>query len=174
MKVSAALLSVALLLTAACATPRPSATLEMPASDEAQAAHLLAGYLLARGWTVNVAPESVVAATRADQHLWLRPLLDAHGMDRLVAWRQWPAAPQADEVALAAFADELNAALNVGLFRAEPAGLVFQVSLHFLDTLDPALLGAFLEHTAEVRGAVLRVQDTRRLLQPVEGEQASR
>jgi len=174
MKLPVALLLIALLCAAGCATPRAPATLEMPGNDEGQAAHLLAGYLLARGWTVQVSPESVVAARRDGQRLWLRPLLDARGMDRLVSWRQWPAAPEAEEAALGAFAQELNAALNVGLFRAEPEALVFQVSLHFIDTLDPALLGAFIEHTAEVRRAVLRVQDTRQLLRPVEGERASR
>lgn len=160
------------LLTTACATPRPPAALEMPAGDTAHAAHLLAGYLLARGWTVNVSGESVVAAQRGAERLWLRPLLDPHGMDRLVAWRKWPAA--VDEATLDDFAAELNDTLNVGLFRAEPDGLVFQVSLHFVDVLDPALLGAFVEHTGEVRGAVLRVQDARRLLRPVEDGPASR
>ena len=174
MRIPAALPLIALLFAAGCATPRAPATLEMPGNDEAQSAHLLAGYLLARGWTVQVSPESVVAAVRDGERLWLRPLLDARGMDRLVSWRQWPAAPEADEAALAAFAEELNAALNVGLFRAEQEALVFQVSLHFIDTLDPALLGAFIEHTAEVRRAVLRVQDTRQLLRPVEDVQASR
>lgn len=162
------------LLTTACATPRPSATLEMPADDAAHAAQLLAGYLLAQGWTVNVSGEFVVAAQRGAERLWLRPLLDPYGMDRLVAWREWPAAAAVDEATLGQFAGELNAALNVGLFRAEPQGLVFQVSLHFIDALDPALLDAFVEHTGEVHGAVLRVQEARRLLRPVEDEQASR
>jgi hypothetical protein len=56
----------------------------------------------------------------------------------------------------------------------EPAGLVLQSSLPFLDALEPRLLDAFLAYTAEVRLAVLQVQGERRILAPVEGAGASR
>lgn len=163
-----------LLVLAGCATPRPSGGLAMPAPHEAQAASLLAAYLLGRGWTVRLAEDTLVEASRDGERLWLAPLLDAEGMDRVVVSRGWPRAGTADDERLQAFALELNEVLNVGQFRADERGLVFQDSLPFLGTLDPRLLDAFLEHGATVRLAVLRVQGERRLLAPLEGEGTSR
>lgn len=167
-----ALLSV----LAACATSPPPAPagLAMPAPHEARAASLLAGYLLARGWTVRLADETRVEATSGEQSLRLEPLLDATGIDRIVVTRTWQAVPQATEEALDAFALELNETLNVGHFRVTPAGLALQSSLYFLEVLEPALLGAHLDFTATVRFAVLRVQGERALLAPLEGESATR
>lgn len=146
----------------------------MPAPHEAQAANLLAGYLLARGWTVNVSGETLVTAERGPERVQLEPLLDPAGLDRVVAWRSWPAAPGAAPAALEAFALELNATLNVGQFEAAPGELRLLSSLAFLDVLEPQLLDAFLEFTAQVRLAVERVQGERQLLAPVEGEVPSR
>ena len=157
-----------------CATPRAPAGLAMPASDEAGAAGLLAGYLLARGWTVRLADAVTVEASRGDELLRLEPQLEPAALDRIVLSRTWPRDPRADEAALRAFALELNEALNVGQFRADAAGLVFQSSLPFLDELEPRLLEAFLDYTAEVRLAVLQVQGDRQLLAPVEAGVASR
>lgn len=168
------LLISTLLLAAGCATQRPPAGLAMPAPDEAGAATLLAGYLLAQGWTVRLADEAAVEARRDAEQLFLEPLLDPHGLDRIVVSRTWPRAAQVDDEALARFADELNGALNVGLFRSAREGLVFQSSLPFLDAVDPQLLNAFLAFTAEVRLAVLQVAGERTLLAPVESEQSSR
>lgn len=168
------LVIVAALAAAGCAAQRPSAGLAMPAPDEAGAATLLAGYLLAQGWTVRLAGEAAVDARRDGEQLYLEPLLDAHGLDRILVSRTWPRAAQADDAALANFAQELNAALNVGQFRSAPEGLVLQASLAFLDAVDPRLLNAFLAYTADVRLAVLHVQGERMLLAPVEGEQAGR
>jgi len=157
-----------------CAAPRPSVGLAMPAPHEARAANLLAGYLLGRGWTVRLAEDTLVEASRGGERLWLVPLLDTQGMDRVVVSRGWPRAEGADRDGVAAFALELNEALNVGQFRADDRGLVFQASLPFIGTLDPRLLDAFLDYSADVRLAVLRVQAGRRLLAPLEGEEASR
>ena len=168
------LLTVLLVAATGCAAPRAPAGLAMPAPDEARAASVLAGYLLAQGWTVRLAAESLVEATRGDERLQLEPQLDPLGLDRLVISRSWPRDPQADDAALRAFALELNEALNVGQFRAEPAGLVLQSSLPFLEALEPRLLDAFLAYTAEVRLAVLQVQGERRMIAPVEGVGASR
>lgn len=159
-----------------CATP-PSpapAGLAMPAQDEAGAAGLLAGYLLARGWTVRLADAVTVEASRGDELLRLEPQLDPVALDRIVLSRSWPRDPRAGDAALRAFALELNEALNVGQFRADDAGLVFQSSLPFLEALEPRLLEAFLAWTAEVRLAVLQVQGDRQLLAPVEDASASR
>lgn len=163
-----------LAVTAGCATPRGPASLSMPAADEAGAASLLAGYLLARGWTVRLATETRVEATREGERLELEPLLDPAGLDRLLVARAWPADPSASPEALAEFAAELNERLNVGQFHAGPEALVLQSALPFLDELEPRLLEAFLAFSAEVRLAVLRVQGERRLLEPVEGDGASR
>jgi hypothetical protein len=159
-----------------CATPPPPAPagLAMPAQDEAGAAGLLAGYLLARGWTVRLADAVTVEASRGDEQLRLEPQLDPVALDRLVVARTWPRDPRADDAALRAFALELNEALNVGQFRADAGGLVFQSSLPFLEELEPRLLEAFLAYTAEVRLAVLQVQGDRELLAPVEAGVASR
>ena len=159
---------------AACATPRQPQGLEMPAPDEPRAASLLAGYLLGRGWTVKLADATLVLAERGPERLQLEPLLDAGGLDRIIVWRSWPVAPEADPAALQAFALELNATLNVGQFQAVPGELRFQSSLSFLDAVDPALLDAFLEFTGQVRLAVEQVQDGRVLLAPVEAGPASR
>lgn len=167
---------VMLFLLAACAAPPPPAPagLAMPAPHESRAASLLAGYLLAQGWTVRLVDETRVEASSGEQSLRLEPLLDATGIDRIVVTRTWPAAPQATEEALAAFALELNETLNVGHFRATPAGLALQSSLYFLEVLEPALLGAHLDFTATVRFAALQVQGERELLAPLEGESSSR
>lgn len=168
------LLMMILLLAAGCATPRPPAGLAMPAPDEAGAAALLAGYLLAQGWTVRLADEAVVDARRDGEQLLLEPLLDPQGLDRILVSRTWPRAKQVDDSALTGLAHELNEALNVGQFRVTPEGLVLQSSLAFIDAVDPPLLDAFLAFTAEVRFAVLQVQGERTLLAPVESGQASR
>lgn len=162
------------LAAAGCATPTPPAGLAMPAPDEAGAASLLAGYLLATGWTVRLADEALVVASRGDEAIRLEPVLDAAGLDRVIVARSWRRAPEVADEALQAFARELNEALNVGQFRAVDEGLVLQASLPFLENLDPRLLDAFLVFTAEVRFAVLQVQGERLLLAPVEGAAASR
>jgi hypothetical protein len=168
------LLPLACLGLAACAaTPAPQG-LAMPAPHEARAASLLAGFLLGRGWTVALADETIVVAARGPERLELQPLLDVDGLDRIIVWRAWPAAPHADPAALAALALELNATLNVGQFQAAADELRFQSSLPFLEALEPRLLDAYLEHTAAVRLAVLRVQGERQLLAPVEGDPVAR
>src|SRR5690606_15155126 len=108
------LLLLTLVLAAGCASPRPPAGLAMPAPDEAGAASLLAGYLLAQGWTVRLADAARVEASRGDEQLQLEPMLDAAGLDRIVVSRSWPRAPQASGEDLHAFALELNDTLNVG------------------------------------------------------------
>jgi hypothetical protein len=168
------LLALLLIAAAGCATPRPPAGLAMPAPDEAGAASKLAGYLLAQGWTVSLAEDAVVEASRGDERLRLAPLLDERGLDRIIVARTWPRASQATDESLEAFAAELNHVLNVGQFRADAVGLTFQSSLPFLETLEPRLLDAYLAYTAEVRYAVLQVQADRPLLAPVEGDEASR
>lgn len=160
-----ALLSLAF---AGCAAPRATTGLEMPAADEAYAANLLAAYLLGQGWTVRLADESLVEASRGEERIALEPLLDPVGLDRILLTRAWPRDPQAIDKDLQAFALELNEVLNVGQFRADTAGLEFQASLAFLEVLEPRLLDAFLAFTAEVRFAVLQVEGERRLLAPVE------
>jgi hypothetical protein len=166
-------LTLAVFASAGCAAPRPSAGLLMPAPDEQGAGALLAGFLLGLGWTVTL-DGTRVTASRGDERLYLDPVLEAAGLDRVIVTRAWTPAPGASEAELAAFARELNEVLNVGQFLAEPRGLVFQASLPFLEELDPRLLVAFLDFTADVRLAVLQVQGERALLAPVEGEQASR
>lgn len=161
-------LSLLLLVSAGCAAPRVSTGLAMPAQDEASAAGVLAVYLLAQGWTVRLADAGLVEATRGEERVRLEPVLDPAGLDRVIVYRSWPRDPQADDAALGAFALELNEILNVGQFRADPAGLVLQSSLPFVDELEPRLLDAFLLHTADVRLAVLHVQGQRRLIAPVE------
>jgi len=170
------ILPLALLsLLAACVTPPPApAGLAMPAPHEARAASLLAGYLLAQGWTVRLEDDTRVEASSGEQSLRLEPLLDSSGIDRIVVTRTWPAAPGATNDELGAFALELNQALNVGHFRATEQGLALQSSLYFLEVLQPRLLGAYLDFTATVRFAALRVQGERALLAPLEGEPASR
>jgi len=157
-----------------CATQRPPAGLAMPAPDEARAASLLAGYLLAQGWTVRLADAALVEAAREGERLRLEPQLDPSGLDRIIVTRTWPRDPQADEAVLQSFALELNDALNVGQFRTDATGLVFQSSLPFLGELEPRLLDAFLAYSAAVRFAVLQVQGDRRLLAPVEDGETSR
>ncbi|NGP52602.1 hypothetical protein [Thioalkalivibrio sp. XN8] len=159
---------------AACAAPRAPQGLVMPAPQEAQAANLLAGYLLGRGWQVHVTDETLVTAERGPERLQLEPLLDPAGLDRVMVWRSWPAAPGADAAALEDFALELNQVLNVGQFQAGSGDLRLLSSLAFLDALDPQLLEAFLEFTAQVRLAVEQVEGERNLLAPVEGGGSSR
>lgn len=168
------LLLLACVGLAACATPRPPQGLEMGGLQEARAANLLAGYLLGQGWAVTLEDETLVRAERGAERLQLEPLLDAGGLDRIIVWRSWPAAPGADPALLSTFALELNATLNVGQFQAGPDALYLQSSLVFLDVVEPQLLDAFLEFTARVRLAVERVEGERMLLAPVEAGPASR
>ncbi|MFU8894784.1 MAG: hypothetical protein ACNA8J_00205 [Gammaproteobacteria bacterium] len=163
-----------LLASGGCATSRAPDGLAMPADDEPRAASLLAGYLLAQGWTVRLADETLVEAQRNGEHLRLEPLLDPAGLDRIMLYRTWPRAVGVDDETLGAFARELNDALNVGQFRVAPAGLVFQASLPFLEQLEPRVFNAFLAHTADVRLAVVHVQGERTLLAPLEDPPASR
>jgi hypothetical protein len=62
----------------------------MPAPDEARAASLLAGYLLATGWTVRLADAGGwwrrAVATKL---IRLEPVLDAAGLDRVIVSRSW-------------------------------------------------------------------------------------
>lgn len=163
-----------LAMAAGCATQPGAAGLAMPSDDETEAAYLLAGYLMGRGWTVRLAEQAEIEASRDSESLRLMPLLDAQGLDRILLSRRWPAAEEAGDEDLAAFASELNHSLNVGLFSPLDDSLGFEASLVFLDVLEPQLLDAFLAFTAEVRQAVLQVQGERRLLAPVEGEMTSR
>jgi hypothetical protein len=167
------ILTLPVFASAGCAAARPSTGLLMPAPDEQGAGALLAGFLLGLGWTVTL-DGTHVAASRGDERLYLDPVLEAAGLDRVIVTRAWPPAPGAGEAELAAFARELNEALNVGQFLTDRRGLVLHASLPFLEELDPRLLVAFLDFTADVRLAVLQVQGERALLAPVEGEQASR
>ena len=162
------------LCVAGCATPPAPSGLVMPAPDEQGAASLLGGYLLARGWTVRLAEDARVEAWREDESVTLEPVLDATGLDRIIVARHWPAAAGTDEAALNALALELNEALNVGQFHATAAGLTLQSSLAFLHALDPRLLDAFLEYTADVRFAVRQVEGEHAVLAPVEGAPGSR
>lgn len=168
------LLLTMLLAATGCAHQRERGGLAMPAPDEASAASLLGTYLLALGWTVRLAEPAAVEASRRGELIRLEPLLDAAGLDRLIVSRTWPRDPGAGDEDLQAFALELNELLNVGQFRAEPAGLVLQASLPFLGNLDPGLLDAFIAFTAEVRLAVSQVQGERQLLAPVEDGAGSR
>jgi len=174
MSVLRILVLIMLLAATGCAHQREPGGLAMPAPDEARAASLLAGYLLAQGWTVRLAEPAAVEASRGGELIRLEPQLDAVGLDRLIVSRTWPREPGTEDGALRAFALELNELLNVGQFRAEPAGLVLQASLPFLANLDPGLLDAFIAFTAEVRLAVSQVQGERQLLAPVEDGQGSR
>lgn len=163
-----------LAMAASCATQPGAAGLAMPEDDETEAAYLLAGYLMGRGWTVRLAEQAEIEASRDSESLRLAPLLDPLGLDRILLSRHWPAADDTDDEDLAAFSAELNHTLNVGLFSPQEKSLGFEASLAFLDVLQPQLLDAFLAFTAEVRQAVLQVQGERRLLAPVEGEMMSR
>jgi hypothetical protein len=166
-------LALAAFVTAGCAAPRAPVGLAMPAPDEEGAGALLGGFLLGLGWTVTLEGPRV-AASLGQERLRLEPVLDPSGLDRILVARTWPRAPGAGEAELAAFARELNDALNVGQFFADSEGLVFQASLPFLEELDPQLFVEFLRFTGDVRLAVLQVQGERALLAPVEGQQASR
>ena len=144
--------------------------LEMPGTDVARAAALLGAYLVARGYTVRLEGEAVVAAPGADGPAFtLEVLLDPVGLDRLVLSRSYAVKEGVDPGLVPAFASELNGALNVGVFSAYPPGVLFQASLPFIDDLDPVLLDAFIEFTAEVETAVRQVEAGRGLLVEVEG-----
>ena len=152
--------------------PQPSTPtmLEMPGTDGAQAAALLGAYLVARGYTVRLEGDAVVAVTDAGGSAFtLEALLDPVGLDRLVLSRTFPVKEGVDPGLVPAFASELNGALNVGVFSAYPPGILFQASLPFLDDLDPVLLDAFIEFTGEVEFAVRQVEAGRGLLVEVEG-----
>jgi hypothetical protein len=164
----------ALALGAGCASVPPPAGLAMPAPDEAGAASRLGGYMMARGWTVQLAGDAAVDASRAGERLTLEPLLDPQGVDRILVTRHWLAAAEAGAEALEAFAGELNAELNVGLFAAGEDGLRLETSLYFLEVLDPRLFDAFLAFASDIELAVLQVQGERRLLALVEGGPAGR
>lgn len=146
----------------------------MPGAQEAPAATLLAAYLVGRGWAVDVRDETLVTARRGAERVELEPLLDPAGLDRVMVWRSWAAAPGVGQGELEAFALELNATLNVGQFQAVPGELRCLSSLPFLDVLEPELLDAFLEFTGQVRLAVDQVEGERDLLAPVEGAVPSR
>lgn len=169
-------LLVALLaaMVVACASPRAPTGFDMSAADERAAASLLAGYLLASGWTVRLAGDGTVEASRDEQQLRLAALLDPDGVDRVLVTRSWPRAATGTGEGLAQLAVELNRDLNVGLFSATPETLDLEASLYFLDVLEPRLLEAFLAFTDEVLLAVLQVQGERTLLAPVEGGEGSR
>jgi len=149
--------------------PRTPTLLQMPGTDDRQAASLLGAYLVARGYTVRLEGDAAVEATGADGSAFtLEVLLDPARLDRLVLSRSYPVKEGADPGVVAAFAAELNGALNVGVFSAYPPGILFQASLPFLDDLDPVLLDAFIQFTGEVELAVRQVEAGRGLLVEVE------
>ena len=149
---------------------RAPTLLQMPGTEAGQAATLLGAYLVARGYTVRLEGDAAVVARDEDgREFTLQVLLDPTGLDRLVLSRTFPVREGVDPGLVPDFASELNAALNVGVFSAYPPGILFQASLPFLDDLDPALLDAFIEFTAEVEFAVRQVEAGRGLLVEVEG-----
>ena len=113
--------------------PRTPTLLQMPGTDERQAASLLGAYLVARGYTVRLEGDAAVEAEGTDGSAFtLEILLDPARLDRLVLSRSYPVKEGVDPGLVPAFASELNGALNVGVFSAYPPGILFQASLPFL------------------------------------------
>ena len=132
-------------------------------SDEA-AAGPLARFLLDRGYRVRIAGPMTVEAGTDSLSAVFSPVLQDGGLDRLVATRRFAAQPGVSAADLEAFAGQLNASLNGGVFVADSGELLYQTHATFLDTITEAEIGAFLAWMGQVEQAIVRVEDGRDLL----------
>ena len=128
------------------------------------AAGPLARFLVDRGYRVRLAGPMTVEAGTDSVSAAFSPVLQDGGLDRLVATRRFAAQPGVSAPDLEAFAGELNASLNVGVFVADSGALLYQTHATFLDTITEAEIGAFLAWMGQVELAILRVEDGRDLL----------
>lgn len=91
----------------------------------------------------------------------LSPIVQAEGLDRVVATRRYAPAPGRDDDDLRALAARLNDTLNVGTFSVDAGALVFQSQMTFLDRLSAGELEAFLGWLDAAELAVARVDGER-------------
>ena len=152
---------------AGCAATPPAApagVLDLSGTSDEAAAGLLARFLLDQGYRVRLAGPLTVEAGTDSVSAVLSPVLQAGGLDRLLATRRFAAQPGVPEADLRTFAEELNASLNVGVFVAESGELLYQTHATFLDSITEAEIGAFLAWTGQVELAIARVEGDRSLL----------
>lgn len=163
-----AVLGAAMLLSACATAPpeAPSGVLDLSGVSDEAAVPVLAEFLLARGYRVRLVDELTFEAGTDTVTARCSPVLQPAGLDRLVMTRRFPARPDVRPAQLEAFAAELNASLNVGVFVAETGTVLFQSHMTFMDFVSEAEIGAFLAWTGQVELAMSRVEAGRGLLVP--------
>ncbi len=151
---------------ACAATPAagPVDVLDLSGYSDEAAAGPLARFLLDQGYRVRLAGPMTVEAGTDTVSATFSPVLQDGGLDRLVATRRFPAQPGLSAADLGAFAEELNASLNVGVFVADAGDLLYQTHATFLDVISEAEVRAFLAWMGQVELAIGRVEDGRELL----------
>ena len=147
---------ILLLLVAGCAingSGSPHVQLDGTADDVAAAK--LAEFLAQNGLPAEVSPggDSLFAYRNAQATL-LSPVVDADGLDRLIASRNYAPAPGKDVEDLQALVTRLNNQLNVGAFAVDEGTLLLQANLTFIDRLALDELIAFLDWLDDVEDAI--------------------
>jgi hypothetical protein len=150
------LVALALAGCASIHNSRPSR--DLVGSDDKAAAESVLDLLGEAGVPAELSSDGLsVFVYRRGMATLLTPIVQADGMDRVVATRRYaPAAGHTDED-LGDLAQRLNDALNVGVFSVDAGALVFQSQMTFLDQLDSEELVAFLGWLDAAELAVERV-----------------
>jgi hypothetical protein len=154
------------MLAAGCAGMRPDAgALMLTGNDDAAAAAVLRDRLHAAGLPVEPAesPASLFVYRRGRATL-LSPVLQAEGLDRIIAARSYAPAAGRGAAELETLALSLNRALNVAGFKVSGDALLMEANLTFVDRLEVAELLAFLDWLDSIELAIRRVDAESRAL----------
>lgn len=140
----ATLLAV-LALTGCAALQKSGPGRDLAGSDDASAAGAVLQLLADAGVPAEPASDGdSVFVYRRGMATLLAPIVQADGMDRIVATRRYAPRPGRSDEDLADLARRLNDTLNVGVFSVDAGALVFQSQMTFVDRLDSGELVAFL------------------------------
>lgn len=156
----------AFLLLAGCAGFQPGGgDLTLEGSDDAAAATAIRAGLQDAGLPVEPAagPASLFVY-RDGRATLLSPVLQAEGLDRIIASRSYAPAAGRGEPELQALALTLNERLNVAGFKVSGGALLMEANLTFVDRLRLEELLAFLDWLDAIELAIRRVDAEGRAL----------
>ena len=162
---TAAMGCLALLLAGCAGLRSDEAAIALTGSDDEAAATAVRALLADAGQPVEpaAAPASLFVYRQGRATL-LSPVLQAEGLDRIIASRSYAPAAGAGEPELEALALTLNRRLNVAGFKVSGAALVMEANLTFVDRLTLAELLGFLDWLDTIELAIRRVDQERRAL----------
>lgn len=156
---------LALLLTGCANLGTEQAAITLTGSDDEAAATAVRALLADAGQPVEpAASPASLFVYRQGRATLLSPVLQAQGLDRIIAARSYAPAAGVGEAQLEALALELNQMLNVAGFKVSGAALVMEANLTFVDRLTLDELLGFLDWLDTIELAIRRVDEERRAL----------